>query len=55
VPSVDFHRAALDALDSGDQAGFRSALESDIAQGMDLLIRNTTTVGRERTAGKDQT
>jgi DNA-binding GntR family transcriptional regulator len=33
----DYHRAALQALRSGDRPGFRAAIESDIDQGMGMI------------------
>jgi DNA-binding GntR family transcriptional regulator len=38
LPSADFHQTAIAALKAEDQAGFRAAIEHDIAQGMDKII-----------------
>lgn len=43
VPSADFHRAAIAALEAGDAAAFTAALKADIAQGMDVLLAHAGT------------
>ena len=34
----DYHRAATSALERGDRAGFRDAIEADIEQGMGIIL-----------------
>lgn len=51
LPGTDNHVAAITALRAGNRAAFRSALEADIAQGMDTLldhIRTTAPDAQER-------
>ena len=37
-PRADHHVGAIEALDRGDRAAFRAAIEADISQGMDVLL-----------------
>ena len=43
LPGTDNHVAAIAALRAGDRGAFRSALEADIAQGMDTLLDHVRT------------
>ena len=41
LPGKDYHVEAIETLRTGDRAGFRTAVEADIAQGMDTLLEHS--------------